>query len=144
HRLDFWPDSVGGIGRLRGRYVGAALSNGNVALLVNMARNAGLAWDCVLSAELTRRYKPEPDVYLTAAALLGLEPHEVMMVAAHNNDLRAAQRVGFRTAFVLRATEYGEGQDKDLEADPSVDVAAADFNDLADKLIGATHDRIEQ
>jgi 2-haloacid dehalogenase len=79
-----------------------------------MAKNAGLAWDCVLSAELAKRYKPEPQVYLAAAQLLGLEPHEVMMVAAHNHDLLGAQRVGFKTAFVLRATEYGPGQERDL------------------------------
>ena len=136
HRLDFWPDSIAGIERLRQNYTVAALSNGNVSLLVNMAKNAGLAWDCVLSAELAKRYKPEPQVYLLAAQLLGLEPHEVMMVAAHNHDLLGAQRVGFKTAFVLRATEYGPGQETDLEADPSIDVVAADFNDLADKLIG--------
>ncbi len=136
HRLDFWPDSLAGIERLRRDYTVATLSNGNVGLLVNMAKNAGLAWDCVLSAELAKRYKPETEVYLTAAQLLGLEPQQVMMVAAHNHDLLGAQQVGFRTAFVLRASEYGPGQQEDLEPGPTVELAATDFNDLADQLMG--------
>jgi 2-haloacid dehalogenase len=135
HRLDPWPDAVRGLERLRERYVIASLSNGNVALLVNMAKRAGLPWDCVLSSELARHYKPDPEVYVTAADLLGLQPSQVMMVAAHNGDLLAAQAVGFRTAFVLRASEYGPGQTTNLEADPSIDVVAMDFEDLADKLL---------
>ncbi len=135
HRLEPWPDVVSGLTRLRERYIVATLSNGNMALLVNMAKNAGLPWDCILSAELARRYKPDWEVYQMAADLLGLSPHEVMMVAAHNGDLRAARGIGFSTAFVLRATEHGPHQTTDLKADPSVDVAATDFNDLADKLI---------
>jgi 2-haloacid dehalogenase len=135
HRLVPWPDAVEGLQRLRQRYIVASLSNGNVALLVRMAKRAGLPWDCVLSSELARRYKPDPEVYLLAAQLLGLEPPEVMMVAAHNGDLLAAQSVGFRTAFVLRAHEYGPGQTTNLEADPSVDIVAEDFNDLARQLI---------
>lgn len=137
HRLEPWPDAISGLTRLRERYTVATLSNGNMALLVNMAKNAGLPWDCILSAELARHYKPDWEAYQTAADLLGLQPHEVMMVAAHNGDLLAAQRVGFRTAFVLRATEHGPNQATDLEADPSVDVVATDFNDLADKLINS-------
>jgi 2-haloacid dehalogenase len=135
HRLAPWPDAVEGLQRLRQRYVLATLSNGNVALLVNMAKRAGLPWDCVLSSELARHYKPDPEVYRLAAQLLGLAPPQVMMVAAHNGDLLAAQRVGFRTAFVLRAEEYGPEQTTNLEADPSVDVVAKDFIDLADQLL---------
>jgi 2-haloacid dehalogenase len=135
HRLDPWPDAVGGLGRLRQRYIVTSLSNGNIALLVNMAKHTGLPWDCVLSSELARRYKPDPEVYQTAAELLGLEPREVMMVAAHNGDLMAAQAVGFRTAFVLRALEHGPAQTTDLEADPSVDVIATDLGDLAEQLL---------
>jgi 2-haloacid dehalogenase len=134
HRLEPWPDAIDGMQRLRQRYVLASLSNGNVALLVNMAKRAGLPWDCVLSSELARHYKPDPEVYLLAAQLLGLEPHQVMMVAAHNGDLLAAQAAGMRTAFVLRAAEYGPGQTTNLEADPSIDVVAKDFGDLADQL----------
>lgn len=135
HRLDPWPDVIEGMQRLRQRYVLASLSNGNVALLVNMAKRAGLPWDCVLSSELARHYKPDPKVYLLALQLLGLEPHQTMMVAAHNGDLLAAQAVGMRTAFVLRATEYGADQTTNLEADPSVDIVATDLIDLADQLV---------
>lgn len=134
HRLDPWPDVAPGLARLRGRAIVAALSNGNVALLVNMARHGGLCWDCVLSAELAKQYKPDPAVYRKAAALLGLEPHEVLMVAAHNGDLKGAQAVGFRTAFVSRPMEYGPNQTTDLAADSSIDLVAEDFNDLADLL----------
>ena len=134
HRLNPWPDVVSGLESLRKRFVLASLSNGNVALLVNMARHGGYCWDCVLSAELARHYKPDPEVYQTAAALLGLKPREVMMVAAHNGDLKASKAVGFRTAFVHRPREFGPGQTTDLKPDPSVDVIAKDFNDLADQL----------
>jgi 2-haloacid dehalogenase len=136
HRLRPWPDSVSGLQRLRTRFIVATLSNGNMALLVNMAKHAGLPWDCILSAELARHYKPDPEVYLTAAELLGLRPHEVMMVAAHNGDLKAAQAVGFRTAFTPRPLEYGPRQAADLSPDPSVNLVAADFNDLAAQLLG--------
>ena len=117
HRLNPWPDVASGLTRLRRRAIIAALSNGNVGLLVNMARHGGLCWDCVLSSELAKHYKPDPEVYRTAAALLGLEPHEVMMVAAHNGDLKGAQAVGFRTAFVHRPREYGPKQTTDLAPD---------------------------
>jgi 2-haloacid dehalogenase len=135
HRLDPWPDAIAGMQRLRTRYVLASLSNGNVALLVNMAKRAGLPWDCVLSSELAKHYKPDPQVYRLAAQLLGLAPHQVMMVAAHNGDLLAAQAVGFATAFVLRPTEYGPSQTTNLQADPSIDVVATDYGDLADRLL---------
>ena len=134
HRLDPWPDVVEGLARLKRRYVLATLSNGNVALLVNMARRAGLAWDAVLGAEVARCYKPQPRAYLTTAGLLGLAPRECMMVAAHNDDLRAARSLGFRTAFVRRPQEYGPSQCADLEAEDEYDVVAESFIDLANAL----------
>ena len=134
HRLEPWPDAVSGLTRLRTRYMLATLSNGNVALLANMAKNAGLPWDVVLSAELAQQYKPDAEVYRKAADLLGLEPHEVMMVAAHEGDLRASAGVGFRTAYVPRPLEYGTGRSRELSPDASFDVVADDFNDLADRL----------
>ncbi|HEU0083692.1 MAG TPA: haloacid dehalogenase type II, partial [Bradyrhizobium sp.] len=107
HRLHPWPDSVSGLTRLKTNYIIAPLSNGNVALLTNMAKSAGLPWDLVLSAELFEHYKPDPETYLGAARLLGLPTGQVMMVAAHNHDLKAAQELGLKTAFVARPTEYG-------------------------------------
>ena len=134
HRLTPWPDSVSGLTRLRQQYVLATLSNGNVALLTNMAKHGGLPWDCILSAELMRHYKPDPEAYLGAAELLGLQPSEVMMVAAHKSDLKAAQAVGLRAAFVERLLEFGPGVEVDIEPDPAIHIHARDFNDLADKL----------
>lgn len=134
HRLAPWPDSVAGLTRLRQRFIVATLSNGNVALLVNMAKHAGLPWDCILSAELMRRYKPDPETYLGAADLLGLRPEEVMMVAAHKGDLRSAQAVGLRAAFVARPHEFGPSVDVDVEPESDFDVNAADIEDLASKL----------
>ncbi|MDE0686069.1 MAG: haloacid dehalogenase type II [Candidatus Poribacteria bacterium] len=133
HRLKPWPDAISGLERLRKRYIVATLSNGNVALLTNMAKFAGLPWDCILSAELTQHYKPDPEVYQTAADLLGLSPNEVMMVAAHPGDLRAAQAVGFQTALVPRPLEYGPDNLREVAAHPS-DLVAGDFNELADLL----------
>ncbi len=133
HRLKPWPDVISGLERLRKRYIVATLSNGNIALLTNMAKFAGLPWDCILSAELTQHYKPDPEVYQTAANLLGLSPNEVMMVAAHPGDLRAAQTVGFQTALVLRPLEYGPGRVQEVTAYLS-DVVASDFDELADLL----------
>jgi 2-haloacid dehalogenase len=134
HRLDPWPDSVPGLTRLKRKFVLATLSNGNVALIVNMAKRAGLPWDAVLGAEVARHYKPQPEAYQTTAALLGLRPDECLMVAAHNNDLAAASSVGLRTAFVARPTEYGPGQKTDLKAERAWDVVADDFEQLATKL----------
>ena len=134
HRLDPWPDAIPGLARLKRRFVLATLSNGNVALIVNMARRAGLPWDAVLGAEVARHYKPQPEAYLTTAALLGLEPAQCMMVAAHNGDLAAASALGFRTAFVARPTEYGPGQAKDVKAERAWDVVADSFVDLAARL----------
>jgi 2-haloacid dehalogenase len=134
HRLKPWPDSVAGLTRLKARYVLASLSNGNVALLVNMAKNAGLPWDAVLSAELAASYKPDREVYLKAADLLGWEPEQMMMVAAHSGDLRASAEVGFRTAYVPRPLEYGPDRNRDLTPDPDFDLVATDFEDLAEQL----------
>ncbi len=134
HRLDPWPDTVQGLTRLKRKFVLATLSNGNVALLVNMARRAGLPWDAILGAEVTRYYKPQPGCYLGTAAMLGLKPPECALVAAHNNDLAVAQGLGFKTIFVTRPTEHGPGQTKDLTAERDWDVVARDFFDLADQL----------
>ena len=134
HRLDPWPDVIEGLARLKRRYVLATLSNGNVALLVNMAKRAGLPWDAVLGAEVARRYKPQPEAYLTTADLLGLAPEECMMVAAHNDDLAAAAALGFRTAFVRRPAEYGPNQSRNLRAEHDFDVAADSFTGLAEAL----------
>jgi 2-haloacid dehalogenase len=134
HRLIPWPDTVSGLNRLRTRYLLATLSNGNVALLANMAKNAALPWDSILSAEQVRRYKPDPEVYLSAARMLGLSPSEVMMVAAHPGDLRASRKAGLRTAFVYRPLEYGPDKPGDTIPESEVDVSASDFLDLATKL----------
>ena len=134
HRLDGWPDARRGLALLKRRHVIATLSNGNVSLLVNLAKRARLPWDAVLSAELFRHYKPDPEAYLGAAAMLGFEPSEVMMVAAHKDDLRAAQACGLATAFVRRPREKGPKARVDVSAEPSFDVNARDFVDLARRL----------
>jgi 2-haloacid dehalogenase len=134
HRLEPWPDTIEGLQRLRKRFIVATLSNGNVSLLVNLAKYGGLTWDCVLSAELARHYKPDKEVYQTAADLLGLRPEEVMMVAAHPDDLEASKAVGFKTAFVSRPLEFGPGHEPVKVSQSSFDLIASDFNNLADKL----------
>ena len=134
HRLDPWPDSVPGLTRLRQRYVLATMSNGNVALLVNMARRAGLPWDVILSAELFRRYKPDPQTYLGAAELLSLDPAQLMLVAAHNDDLCAAADLGLATAFVPRPTEWGPDQQTNLGPARDYTIVAADLTGLATQL----------
>jgi 2-haloacid dehalogenase len=134
HRLRPWPDSVNGLKRLKKRYPIATLSNGNVSLLTDMARNAGLPWDCIISAELFRHYKPDPEAYLGAAKLLDLRPEQVLMVAAHKDDLRAAQQCGLRTAFVARPKEKGARAATDLAPEPTFDYNATSFLDLADQL----------
>ena len=134
HRLAPWPDAVKGLSRLKKRFVISTLSNGNMALLTNMAKHGGLPWDCVLSAELFRHYKPDREVYLGAARLLGLRPGEVMMVAAHKSDLDAAAAAGLRTAFVQRPLEFGDPALKDVTPESRFDINAADFVDLAKKL----------
>jgi 2-haloacid dehalogenase len=134
HRLDPWPDAVPGLTRLKTKYVLTTLSNGNVALMVNMAKRAGLPWDVILGAEPTRHYKPQREAYIGTAEYLGLKPNELMLVAAHNGDLKAAQGFGLRTAFVPRPAEHGPGQTKDLTPDGNWDVVATDFLDLAKKM----------
>ena len=134
HRLRPWPDAVAGLTRLKSRFIIAPLSNGNIALMTNMAKHAGLPWDCILGAELARHYKPDREVYQSAADFLDLKPADVMMVAAHSGDLRAARDVGLRTAFVTRPLEYGPNGKPDLKADSPVDISATDFNDLASRL----------
>jgi 2-haloacid dehalogenase len=134
HRLDPWPDSVPGLIRLRHKFVVAPLSNGSFALLTNMAKHAALPWDCILSTELVRAYKPDPAAYAMAPALLDLAAHEVMLVAAHAGDLRAAQASGLRTGFVPRPLEHGPDGPREPAPDPSFDVVAADFEDLAARL----------
>jgi 2-haloacid dehalogenase len=134
HRLDPWPDSVAGLTRLRSRFVLTPLSNGNVSLLTNMAKRAGLPWDCVLSAEVFRHYKPDPETYLGCADLLGVAPGELMMVAAHPSDLRSARECGLRTAFVFRPLEYGPDRELRRPPEGEFDVHAEDLVDLADQL----------
>src|SRR5688572_8968943 len=134
HRLQPWPDAVAGLTRLKKRFIIAPLSNGNISLMTDLAKHSGLPWDCILGAELVRHYKPDREVYQSAADILDLKPAEVMMVAAHLGDLRAAKGVGLNTAFVPRPLEYGPNRKPDLKADSSVDIAAKDFNDLASQL----------
>ena len=134
HRLDPWPDAVDGLARLKARHVIAPLSNGNVALLLNMAKRAGLPWDAILGAEVAGAYKPRPEAYLRTADILGLAPDALCLVAAHNSDLAAARACGLRTAFVLRAREHGAAQRSDLEPTGPWDFVAADFRDLASQL----------
>ena len=134
HRLDPWPDVVEGLTRLKRKYIVAPLSNGNVALLLNMAKRAGLPWDAVLGAEVARAYKPLPESYRRTAEILGLAPAQVMLVAAHNNDLVAASRAGLKTAFVPRPREFGPGQTADLKPEHSFDLVAGNFLNLAGKM----------
>jgi 2-haloacid dehalogenase len=134
HRLDPWPDSIPGLLRLKARYIIAPLSNGNIALLLNMAKRAGLPWDAILGAEVAGAYKPQPEAYLRTADILGLRPDEVCLVAAHNGDLKAARSCGLQTAFVLRATEHGPAQTTDLAPSERWDVIASDFLDLATRF----------
>ncbi len=134
HRLNAWPDAVMGLTRLKARYVIGPLSNGNVALLVNMAKHANLPWDAIFSCEHFQRYKPHPDTYLGVCRQMYLSPGEVMMCAAHNYDLRAARSVGLKTAFVPRPTEYGPQQTTDLTPQQDWDIVASDLNDLARQM----------
>jgi 2-haloacid dehalogenase len=138
HRLRPWPDSVAGLTRLKARHIISPLSNGNVALLVDMAKHAGLPWDFVCGADLFGRYKPDPETYLGACRLLGLAPDQVMMAAAHNSDLHAARQCGLKTAFIARPTEYGPAQTpaqtNDLAPDSDWTVVAADIEDLAAQM----------
>jgi 2-haloacid dehalogenase len=134
HRLRPWPDSVPGLTRLRTRYPLCTLSNGNVALLVDLARFGGLPFDCILSAELCQAYKPDPRTYHMVWALLRVRPQDVLMVAAHTNDLHAAAAAGLRTAFVQRPTEWGAGAREEQAPDGSFDLVAQDLVDLAERM----------
>ena len=134
HRLKPWPDSVPGLRRLKKKFIIAPLSNGNVGLLTDMAKNAGIPWDAILSAELARHYKPDREAYLTSADLLGLKPQEVMMCAAHVGDLNAARSFGLRTGFIHRPNEYGPTRQADKAARRQFDVVAKDMLDLAAQL----------
>jgi len=136
HRLMPWPDAKAGLAKLKRRHVIATLSNGNLALLTNMAKHAGLPWDCILSAEVVRHYKPDPETYLGAAELLEVKPAELMMVAAHKDDLHAARACGLKTAFVPRPLEHGPARKLDVAREPAFDLHARDFNDLARQLAG--------
>jgi len=134
HRLDPWPDVVAGLTRLKRRFILAPLSNGDVAIMIAIARRAGLPWDAILGAEVAGAYKPQPEAYLRSAALLDLAPAACMMVAAHNGDLAAAGALGFRTAYVNRPTEHGPSQSTDLGPEGDYDVVAGSFTELADRL----------
>ncbi len=134
HSLDPWPDAVAGLQRLKQRYIIGTLSNGGVRLLADMARFAGLPWDVIFSSDHFRHYKPDPSVYLGAAELLDTEPAHIMLVAAHNYDLAAARKHGYKTAFVARPTEYGPRQSKDFKAESDWDFVAEHFGELAARL----------
>lgn len=134
HRLPAWADAVAGLARLRARYVVAAVSNGGFALLTNLVKAAGLPFDCIISAELARRYKPDPEVYRMVAALLEVAPAEVLMVAAHGWDLRGARNAGLPTAFVERPLEKGPDGRADRAEDAEADLSVASFTELAAAL----------
>ncbi|HET9404457.1 MAG TPA: haloacid dehalogenase type II [Burkholderiales bacterium] len=134
HRLKPWPDTVRGLKRLKSRFVIATLSNGNTSLLVNMAKHGGLPWDCIFSSDTFNLFKPDPGMYLGAADRLDLRPEELMMVAAHKADLRAAAKCGLKTAFVKRPLEHGRGGTPDLASEPEFTINAESFLDLADQL----------
>jgi 2-haloacid dehalogenase len=134
HRLPPWPDAVAGLTRLKRRYPVTTLSNGNFSLLVDMARHAGLPWDAIVSAELFNHYKPDPETYLGCARLLDLAPHELMLVASHPSDLRAARSNGLRTAYVKRPLEDGPATQLPEIASGEFDLVVEDFLDLADQL----------
>ena len=134
HRLDGWPDSVAGLSRLKSKYIIAPLSNGNISLLTDIAKYTGLPWDLNLSTEVFKCYKPQPQSYLGVCAALQLEPEQVMMCAAHNDDLLAARRVGLKTAFWARPTEHGPGQTTNLQATENWDIEAKDIRDLARQM----------
>jgi 2-haloacid dehalogenase len=134
HRLKPWPDSVRGLKRLKSKFVIATLSNGNTSLLVNMAKFGGLPWDTVFSSDTFNLFKPDPGMYLGAADRLDMKPEEVMMVAAHKHDLRAAAKQGLKTAFIKRPHEYGRNNNPDLASEPDFTANAESFLDLADQL----------
>jgi 2-haloacid dehalogenase len=134
HRLDPWPDSVQGLGRLKQRFMIAPMSNGHIRLMMDVAKRAGLPWDAILGSEVVRAYKPSPQAYLGAVEVLGLRPDQICMVAAHNGDLAAARRCGLKTAFIPRPTEHGPAQTTNLGPEQDWDYVARDMNDLASQL----------
>ena len=134
HRLAPWPDSVEGLARLRSRYLVCSLSNGNIGLLAEMAKHAGLPWDCILSAENFNKYKPHPDTYLGVARTFAAEPGEVMLAAAHHSDLEAARNCGLETAYIERPWEYGRKQTKNIAPWEANSLHATSIIDLAEKL----------
>lgn len=134
HRLNPWPDSVPGLLRLRRKYLIAPLSNGSLVLLSSMAKRAGIPWDFIFSSDMHQAYKPDPKVYQSAIRLLGMAPGEVMMTAAHNDDLEAAARAGMRTAYINRPTEYGVDQSCDFEATSDWDIIADSAEGVAEAL----------
>ena len=133
-RLPPWPDSVDGLLLLKQHYLVGPLSNGDTAMLARMAKHAGLPWDVVIGSDVTRQYKPHPDAYTRAAAVLDLPPSAVMLVAAHNRDLAAARQAGLATGFIPRPAEHGPGQRTDLDAEADWDVVATDLADLGRQL----------
>jgi 2-haloacid dehalogenase len=136
HRLDPWPDVAQGLARLKRRFTICTLSNGNIGLLTNMAKRAGLPWDCILSAEVFRAYKPDPATYLGVARVFDVPPQQVMLVAAHHSDLAAARACGLQTAYVERPLEFGSGQPKEVSPQPDNTWHSRDFVHLAE-LLGA-------
>jgi len=134
HRLDPWPDAVPGLQRLKSRFMVCTLSNGNIGLLAEMAKHAGLPWDCILSAEVFRAYKPDPATYLGVARVFDVAARDVMLVAAHHEDLAGARACGLGTAYIERPLEFGAARPKDVSAHPDNDLHARDLIDLADQL----------
>jgi len=134
HRLDPWPDVVAGLTRLKSRFMICTLSNGNIGLLADMAKQGGLPWDCILSAEVFRAYKPDPATYLGVAKVFDVPPAQVMLVAAHQDDLAAARACGLQTAYIERPSEFGAAQPKDISPRPDNTRHARDFLALADQL----------
>ena len=134
HRLKPWPDSPRGLKRLKSKFIIATLSNGNTGLLVDMAKSGGLPWDCVFSSDTFKHFKPDPEMYLGAADMLSLKPEQVMMVASHKHDLRAAAACGLKTAFIKRPHEYGKNNNPDLASEAEFTFNAESFLDLADQL----------
>jgi 2-haloacid dehalogenase len=134
HRLAPWPDSAPGLARLKSRFMICTLSNGNIGLLADMAKHAVLPWDCILSAEVFRAYKPDPATYLGVARVFAVAPHEVMLVAAHHDDLAGARACGLRTAYIERPLEFGARQPKDVSPRPENELHAATLLELADQL----------
>lgn len=134
HRLNPWPDSVAGLTRLKSKFIIGPLSNGNVSLLLHMAKHAKLPWDMIFGSDLFQHFKPDPEAYLGVANIMGIEPGELMLAAAHNNDLAAARKCGLMTGFWPRPTEYGPLQKRDYAADQEWDVVAENIEGLAAAL----------